>query len=89
MFLSFYIYFINQLNNLIKNNFIVNYFKWLGKHVTLIYVIQWVLIGNMATQIYKTISSPIHLLICFFAIVLILSGLAYCCLVLSTKFKKP
>ena len=88
MFLSFYIYFINQLNNLIKNNFIVNYFKWLGKHVTLIYVIQWVLIGNMATQIYKTISSPIHLLICFFVIIFVSSGLTYFGLLLRAKYKK-
>lgn len=30
------------------------YFKWLGRHVTSAYVFQWLLIGNIATQIYRT-----------------------------------
>jgi hypothetical protein len=28
--------------------------EWLGIHVTAAYVIQWLLIGNIATAIYKT-----------------------------------
>ncbi len=90
VFLAFYVYFLNLTINLItNNNSIINYLKWLGKNVTLIYVIQWLIIGNMATQIYKTILLPMHLLKYILAIVLISSGLAYCCLVLSNKFKKP
>jgi len=33
---------------------LVRYFAWLGKNVTAIYVIQWLIIGNIATQIWKT-----------------------------------
>ncbi len=28
--------------------------RWTGKNVTLIYVIQWLIIGNLATEIYRT-----------------------------------
>lgn len=31
-----------------------SYLKWLGKNVTASYVFQWLLIGNIATAIYKT-----------------------------------
>lgn len=88
IFLAFYVYFLNLTTNLIANNSIVYYLKWLGKHVTLIYVIQWLIIGNIATQIYKTISSPIHLLICFFVIIFVSSGLTYFGLLLRAKYKK-
>ena len=30
------------------------YLKWLGRHVTLVYVLQWLIIGNVGTAIYKT-----------------------------------
>lgn len=32
----------------------IKYLIWLGKNVTGIYVIQWIIIGNIATEIYKT-----------------------------------
>jgi hypothetical protein len=28
--------------------------KWMGRHVTLLYVVQWLIIGNTATAIYRT-----------------------------------
>ena len=33
---------------------VFKYIKWLGKNVTIIYIFQWLLIGNIATSIYKT-----------------------------------
>jgi len=33
---------------------ITRYIGWLGKNVTAIFVIQWLIIGNIATQIWKT-----------------------------------
>jgi len=31
-----------------------NFFMWLGKNITLFYVIQWLIIGNISTAIYQT-----------------------------------
>jgi hypothetical protein len=31
-----------------------NFFMWLGKNITLFYIIQWLIIGNIATAIYQT-----------------------------------
>jgi Heparan-alpha-glucosaminide N-acetyltransferase, catalytic len=36
-----------------KSSF-VRYIKWIGKNVTVFYVFQWLIIGNVATSIYKT-----------------------------------
>lgn len=36
------------------SNSVFNYIEWLGKNVTVVYVIQWLIIGNIATSIYKT-----------------------------------
>ena len=34
--------------------FVTNFFCYIGKHITLFYVIQWLIIGNIATTIYQT-----------------------------------
>jgi hypothetical protein len=31
-----------------------NFLQWLGKNITLFYIIQWLIIGNVATEIYQT-----------------------------------
>jgi len=33
---------------------IVMFFRWLGKNITVFYVVQWLIIGNIATAIYQT-----------------------------------
>jgi uncharacterized membrane protein len=33
---------------------VLKYLKWLGKNVTAVYVVQWLIIGNLATALYKT-----------------------------------
>jgi hypothetical protein len=38
------------------------YINWLGRHVTSAYVFQWLLIGNIATAIYKSQTLPQTLL---------------------------
>jgi uncharacterized membrane protein len=52
------------------------YLKWLGKEVTVIYVIQWLIIGNLATWLYKS-QHPIWLLLWFAGILASSSVLAY------------
>jgi hypothetical protein len=36
----------------------VRFLVWIGKNVTAFYVIQWIIIGNIATAIYKTQEWP-------------------------------
>lgn len=77
IFLFFYSFFINELNKLFGGAVLLKYLKWLGKNVTVIYIIQWIIIGNIATEIYKTVSLPLYLLFCFLAILFISSCLGY------------
>ncbi|NVN95334.1 MAG: DUF1624 domain-containing protein [Bacteroidetes bacterium] len=53
-FMLLYVLFINYLNNKFKNTKPIRYLSWTGKNVTVIYVIQWIIIGNIATAIYAT-----------------------------------
>lgn len=63
------------------------YLTWLGKHVTLIYIIQWIIIGNMATDIYKSITSPLYLALCFVGVLGASSGICYVMLKLKELLK--
>ena len=76
-FLAFYGFFVNETDKFLGNTVLFKYLKWLGKNVTVIYVIQWIIIGNTATEIYKTVSSPLYLLFWFFGILLVTSGVGY------------
>jgi hypothetical protein len=71
---------------LIGGSFLFKYFKWLGENVTLIYVIQWIIIGNLATSIYKTISNPLNLLFYFMGILIMSSGIGYLILKIRNRF---
>ncbi len=86
LFLGFYVFILNDINTSLKSNYVTNYLKWLGKNVTLVYVIQWLIIGNMATDIYRTISSPFVLIISVLGITVITSALCY--FILKTFGKK-
>ena len=56
----------------LSKNFITDFIEWMGKNVTAFYVIQWLLIGNIATGLYKTQNS-IQIIIWFVAIVILSS----------------
>ena len=45
---------IRLLLNKFPNTYFGDFMKWLGKNITLIYVIQWLIIGNIATAIYQS-----------------------------------
>ncbi len=53
-FMLLYILAINYLHNKIKNTKLIYFLSWTGKNVTAIYIIQWIIIGNIATAIYRT-----------------------------------
>ena len=65
-----------------SSNFVTKFIEWIGKNVTVIYVIQWLIIGNIATGLYKT-QDGFQLVLWFFAIVISTSFLT----LLYTKVK--
>jgi uncharacterized membrane protein len=85
-FLAFYSFFVFEIDKIIGDTILFRYIKWLGKNVTLVYVIQWIITGNTATEIYKTVSSPLYLVFAFVIVLLISSVLAY--LILKFPAKK-
>jgi hypothetical protein len=66
------------------NNVALNYIEWLGKNVTSAYVIQWLVIGNIATALFKT-QSLIAILLWFACILVITSAGVW----LWSKFIRP
>ncbi|MCE9537948.1 MAG: heparan-alpha-glucosaminide N-acetyltransferase domain-containing protein [Bacteroidetes bacterium] len=76
-FLFFYSFFINEIDKRLGATILFIYLKWLGKNITIVYIIQWVIIGNIATEIYKTVSDPLYLLLWFASVLLISSGICY------------
>ncbi len=47
--LMFFLFFYKN-----SKNFLARYLAWTGKNVTVFYVFQWLLIGNIATAVYRT-----------------------------------
>jgi len=45
---------IKLLHHRFPNTTVGNHLMWLGKNITLFYVIQWLIIGNIATSIYQS-----------------------------------
>jgi hypothetical protein len=73
----FYVFLVNEMNSIFGQTNLFKYIAWLGKHVTFVYVIQWILIGNTATVIFKTINSPLTLIAYYIGIVIIVSTILY------------
>lgn len=53
-FLVIWTFLVNYLNGITGDFSILRYLKWLGQNVTSAYVFQWLIIGNVATEIYHT-----------------------------------
>lgn len=85
LFMAFYGFLTGELNRLLGSTLLFRYLRWLGKNVTLIYIIQWLIIGNIATAVFRSIASPWLLLLSFAAILTLASLLAF----IIEKFRKP
>ena len=53
-FLLTIVLFTNKFYNKIHKNIIDKYLRFLGRNITVIYILQWIIIGNIATAIYRT-----------------------------------
>ncbi len=51
--------------------------NWIGQNVTIIYIVQWIIIGNKTTEIYQTINSPFKLIYYFLTVLLSSISLTY------------
>ena len=69
-------YGLDKLELRFGKNSVLIFIKWLGKNVTAVYVFQWLLIGNIATTIFKT-QSALALIVWFIIIVFITTILTY------------
>ncbi len=65
-----------ELTRFIGNALVFKYFRWLGKNVTSVYIIQWLIIGNIAVSIYKT-QKGLQLLYWFPVILIATSAIVY------------
>jgi uncharacterized membrane protein len=73
LFLLVFYYTALYKESLLGNSKIFQYIKWIGRNVTLLYIFQWLLIGNIATAIYKT--QPLYSLPFWFLLILLLASL--------------
>jgi hypothetical protein len=87
VFIAFYVFYLNELLASLGHLMIFKFIKWLGKNVTLIYVLQWMIIGNIATSIYKAISNPYVLIGAYFGILLAVCVLSYAILKLKSRLQ--
>lgn len=63
---------IRLVHKLLLSLKVGQFLVWLGKNITLIYVVQWIIIGNIATAIYQTQSLKSSLL--WFVLIFIVSA---------------
>ncbi len=66
-FLALWIFAFLKLESALSNSTICRYLKWLGRNVTSAYVFQWLIIGNLATELYRA-QSLTQVLIWFVAV---------------------
>jgi uncharacterized membrane protein len=69
IFISLYSGIIFFLHKTLPMLPVILYLKWVGKNVTAFYIFQWLIIGNIATEIYKT-QYGIELILWFSAVMI-------------------
>jgi len=65
-FLIFWTFVFNRLSRF--HNPVSRFMEWIGRNVTSAYVIQWIVVGNIATSLYKT-QGPAELVLWFVIVV--------------------
>lgn len=85
VFISVFTLIINLTLRQVKENIFINYMCFAGKNVTAFYVFQWLIIGNIATEIYKT-QNLTESFIWFITITIVVSFLVYFFNLIKNKF---
>ncbi|MFA4851919.1 MAG: acyltransferase family protein [Bacteroidales bacterium] len=76
LFMAGYIMFANLIEEYSGKSPLVRFVKWVGKNVTIFYIFQWLIIGNIATEIFKT-QKKYNLIFWFLGITAVVSILTY------------
>jgi len=76
IFLILWGYLLKNIQSKFTDSLIIKYIRWLGKNVTVVYFFQWILIGNIGTNLYKSIHFQDYLII-FLLILFITSICTY------------
>jgi fucose 4-O-acetylase-like acetyltransferase len=53
-FIAVYSILIHLMDIKMAGNSGSRFLQWLGRHVTLVYIVQWIIIGNLATDFYRS-----------------------------------
>ncbi len=85
-FMIVYLFLIHHIVKLLQNSIIIKYISWTGKNVTLIYVFQWLIIGNLATALYQT-QDWLESILWFFSITLLASLVTLAYLKIAQYYK--
>ena len=75
-FLAFWLILFGHLDQFFGKSDVFAYLRWVGKNVTVFYVVQWLIIGNIATEIYRT-QPLLQLILWFAAIMLVTSAIVW------------
>jgi len=75
-FLAYWLIFFGYLEQFFGNSSVFVYLRWVGKNVTVFYVVQWLIIGNIATEIYRT-QPLLQLILWFVAILFVTSAIVW------------
>ncbi len=74
LFMISYLLIILRVESEYNEHWLSRFVKWLGAKVTVLYIIQWLIIGNIASVLYR--SQHLFLVIAWFPIVVLASSLA-------------
>ena len=86
LFLAFWVIVISYLVKHTAGNPVNKYLQWTGRNVTAFYVFQWLLIGNLATAFYKTVSAG-YLVLWFLGITIATSCLVWIYKIVKAKYR--
>lgn len=74
LFLTFWMLAMSVLDTHAGQTAPLRFVKWLGRNVTIVYILQWLMIGNLGTWLFQT-QSPQQLVLWYLAILTTVSGL--------------
>jgi len=86
LFLGFWLTALSLLHKDLGETTLFRYLKWLGKNVLSVYAIQWLIIGNLGTLLYKTQSLP-QLMVWYLLVIIAVSAVVFFLLKFADEWK--